>query len=283
MNATLLARTFRDSLWLLLGTCALIFAFVWARVWVSAQFETQHIRKLLGDFAPAFVRQMLPVDIEVIASTAGRLAMSYEEPLALALVSFWAISRGSDVVAGELGRGSLEMTLAQPVRRIEWLLSHTAVTFIGLVLITTAAWLGTWFGIQTIELEEPVEAKSFLVAAFNLFSLGLFLAGLSTLLSSFDQNRSRVVGIVVGIFAVQLIQKVIARAAPDDYVNVKRLGDFSFLTAFEPQLLVHEIRTGVPGAWATFWDYNGALLALGIFGVALAAAVFQHRDLPAPL
>jgi len=283
MNLTLLARTFRDSLWLLLGTCALIFAFVWARVWVSAQFETQHIRKLLGDFAPAFVRQMLPVDIEVIASTAGRLAMSYEEPLALALVSFWALSRGSDVVAGELGRGSLEMTLAQPVRRIEWLLSHTAVTFIGLVLITAAAWLGTWIGIQTIELEEPAEAKSFLIAAFNLFSLGLFLAGLSTLLSSFDQNRSRVVGIVVGIFAVQLIQKVIARAAPDDYVNVKRLGDFSFLSAFEPQLLVHEIRTGVPGAWATFWDYNGILIALGIFGVALAAAVFQHRDLPAPL
>lgn len=283
MNLTLLIRTFRDSLWLLAGTCALIFTFVWARVWVSAQFETQHIRKLLGEFAPAFVRQMLPVDIEVIASTAGRLAMSYEEPLALALVSFWAISRGSDVVAGELGRGSLEMTLAQPVRRIEWLLSHTAVTFVGLALITAAAWLGTWIGIRTIELEEPVESKWFLVSACNLFSLGLFLAGLSTFLSSLDQIRSRVVGIVVGIYAVQLIQKVVARAAPDEYVNVKRLGDFSFLTAFEPQVLVHEIRTGAPEAWATFWDYNGVLLALGIFGVALAAAVFQHRDLPAPL
>jgi ABC-2 type transport system permease protein len=260
-----------------------MFIFVWARVWVSAQFKTQHLKRLLSEFAPDFIRKLLPVDIEVIASTTGRLALSYEEPLALALMSFWAISRGSDVVAGELGRGSLEMTLAQPVRRIEWLTSHSLITLLGLAAIATAAWLGTWSGIQTVTLEEQVPARTFAIAAFNLFSLGVFLAGLSTLLSSFDSVRSRVVGIVVAIYAVQLIQKVVARAAPDEYVNVKRLGDWSFLSAFEPQVLVHGIRSGAPEAWATFWDYNGVLLALGLFGVAVAAAIFQHRDLPAPL
>jgi ABC-2 type transport system permease protein len=283
MNRTLLARTFRDSLWLLAGACALMFIFVWARVWVSAQFKTQHLKRLLSEFAPDFIRKLLPVDIEVIASTTGRLALSYEEPLALALMSFWAISRGSDVVAGELGRGSLEMTLAQPVRRIEWLTSHSLITLLGVAAIASAAWLGTWSGIQTVTLEEQVPARTFAIAAFNLFSLGVFLAGLSTLLSSFDSVRSRVVGIVVAIYAVQLIQKVVARAAPDEYVNVKRLGDWSFLSAFEPQVLVHGIRSGAPEAWATFWDYNGVLLALGLFGVAVAAAIFQHRDLPAPL
>jgi ABC-2 type transport system permease protein len=283
MNRTLLARSFCDSLWLLAGSCVLIFTFVWARVWVSAQFQTHQLRKLLTDFAPDFVRQLLPVDIEVVASTAGRLALSYEEPLAIALVSFWAISRGSDVVAGELGRGSLEMILAQPVRRTEWLLSHAFVTLLGTAAIAAAAWLGTWIGIQTIELEEPVSARVFAVAAFNLFSLGIFLAGLSMLLSSVDQSRPRVVGIVVAIFAVQLIQEVVARAAPDEYTNVKLLGEWSFLSAFEPQVLVHDILSGAPGGWATFWDYNGALLALGLFGTALAAAIFQHRDLPAPL
>lgn len=283
MNRILLVRTLRDSLWLLLGSCALLYTFVWVRVWVSAQFKSQQMVKLLADFAPDFVRQVLPVEIEVAASTSGRLAMSYEEPLALALVSFWAISRGSDVVAGELGRGSLEMTLAQPVRRIEWLLSHSVVTWLGTAALASTAWLATWTGIMTIELEEPVAARIFAVAAFNLFSLGIFLAGLSTFLSSIDQSRSRVVGITVAVFAVQLIQEVVGRAAPEEYVNVKRLGDWSFLTAFEPQVLVHEIRTGAPEAWTTFWEYNGALLALGLFGVAVGAAIFQHRDLPAPL
>jgi ABC-2 type transport system permease protein len=270
-------------MWLLAGSCALMFIFVWARVWVSAQFKTQHLKRLLSDFAPEFIRKLLPVDIEVVASTAGRLALSYEEPLALALMSFWAISRGSDVVAGELGRGTLEMTLAQPVRRIEWLLSHTAVTLAGTAAIAGAAWLGTWTGIQTIELEEQVPARTFAIAAFNLFSLGIFLAGLATLLSSLDTLRSRVVGIVVAIYAVQLIQKVVARAAPDEYTRVKQLGNWSFLGAFEPQVLIHNIRSQAPEAWATFWEYNGALLALGLAGVALAAAIFQHRDLPAPL
>lgn len=283
MNRTLLARTSRDSVWLLAGSCALIYVFIWVRVWASAQFKTHQLRKLLTDFAPEFIQKLLPVDIDVVASTAGRLTLSYEEPLAITIMSFWAISRGSDVVAGELGRGSLEMTLAQPVRRIEWLLSHSLVTLAGMAAIATAAWLGTWTGIQTIELEEQVPPRLFAIAAFNLFSLGVFLAGLATLLSSFDTVRGRVVGIVVAIYAVQLIQKVVARAAPDEYTRLKALGSWTFLGAFEPQVLVHNVNSGAPEAWTTFWDYNGALLVLGLFGISLGAAVFQHRDLPAPL
>jgi len=282
MNRILILRSLFDSLWMLSGSCALFFSFVFARVWISAQFETKHMLKFLEIAPDVFVR-MLPVDVEVMASTWGRLAFSYEEPIALALMSFWAVSRGSDVIAGELGRGSLEMTLAQPVSRTQWLLSHALGTVLGLTLLTLFGWLGTAVGVQINTLEDPVRVRIFLIAAANLFCLGFFLAGLSTFLSSMCTSRSRVVGIVVAFFAVQLIQKIVARAAPDEYTTLKSLGDWSFLTAFEPQLLVHNIRTEAAGAWAQFFEYNGTLIALGLVGLALSAVILQRRDLPAPL
>ncbi len=176
MNRVLWRKTWADARWLLLGSSLLLFVFAWVRVWLTSHFKTQHIRKMLTEFAPEFVQKMLPpgVDVDVVASTAGRIAISYEEPLVMVLSGFWAVSRGSDSVAGELGRGTMELILAQPVRRIEWLVTHGVATLLGAAILAASAWLGTWTGIQTIELEEAVNPALFVVAAFNLFSLCVF-------------------------------------------------------------------------------------------------------------
>ena len=50
----------------------------------------------------------------------------------------FAIARGSDVVSGELGRGTLEMLLAQPVSRLQVLYTQAAVTLVCLLLLCGA-------------------------------------------------------------------------------------------------------------------------------------------------
>ncbi len=107
--------------------------------------------------------------------------------------------------------------------------------------------------------------------------------GLATLFSSWDSSRGRAIGLVVVVYAIQLIQVIVGRLAPDEYFRVKRLETWSFLSAFEPQVLVNNFRAQSPDAWQVFLDYNGTLLVMGLVAFAVASAVFCRRDLPAPL
>ncbi len=284
MLRALLRKSFDDSRWILLsGTCTLL-VFAWSQVWLTSQLDTRMFRKLLRAMPENF-RSMLPsgIDIVALAEPAGRLAWGFEHPLVWGLVLFWVISRGSDVISGELGRGTLEMMLSQPIRRLDWLLCHTAVSVAGVITLAGASWLGLYIGIHTVELLEPIDAALFWPSAVNLLAMGLFVLGLATLFSSWDSSRTRTVGLTVGFVAIQLLQTIVGKMAPEEYYNVKRLDTWAFFSRFEPVVMMNNFRIDAPDKWDTFFDYNGELFVLGLVAFAFAAARFVRRDLPAPL
>jgi ABC-2 type transport system permease protein len=168
----------------------------------------------------------------------------------------------------------MELLLAQPVRRSTVLATQAAVTILGAAVLAGCCWLGTYVGLLTVGVE-GVSPRVFVAAALNLFSLAVFLAGISTLFSSWESYRSRTIGLAGGLFMVSLILKVVARMAP----QLDWLLYFTFLGACEPQRMIvnpHE-------AWALSLRYDGVLLGLGAIGYAGAAIIFCRRDLPAPL
>ena len=283
MNWALLAKTVREGRWLLVGSALVLFIFHWIRVWITSQFEMREVRFLL-DHAPDFVTNFFVVPVHVIASPAGRVAISYDDPVVVLTISIWAIARGSDVVSGEIGRGTMELLLAQPVRRINVLLTHASFTLVGAVVLAAASWLGTYTGLATIQLETPVPANIFLAPASNLFALGFFLAGVTTMLSSLDRYRSRTIGIAVGFFVVQTVLKLISISVP----AYKWTAWCTFLTAFEPQVLAYRfwprmLAQASVESWLMLLKYDGLLVGLGLAGYVAATAIFCHRDLPAPL
>lgn len=283
MIRALWIKSFRDGRWLLLGSALMLFAFQWIRVWITSQVETAGVRKLLS-FAPDFVKEFIVVPLEVLAAPAGRIAVGYDDPLVVVIVSIWAIARGSDLISGEIGRGTMEMLLAQPIRRIHLFLTQTSVTVLGLILIVASAWLGTYVGLQLITLEEAVPAKIYLAPASNLLMLGFFLAGLSSCLSAMDRYRSRTIGLVVGFFVLQMVVKLVSVAV----VWLRWLRYCSFVTAFEPQKLAYYFWPEMLAqygdqSWQLLLQYNGLLFALGLVGYVAAAIIFCQRDLPAPL
>jgi hypothetical protein len=73
---------------------------------------------------------------------------------------------------------------------------------------------------------------------------------------------------------------------------------FTFLTAFDPQVLTWRFRTDVriprvfgfqvvgkipDDAWQLLWDTTAVLGGIGLAAYILAAIIFCRRDLPAPL
>jgi ABC-2 type transport system permease protein len=200
--------------------------------------------------------------------------MAYIDPLVIFTATIWGIARGSDAVSGEIGRGTMELLLAQPVRRVTVLATQASVTIAGAALLAACCWLGTWMGLVTVGIQ-GVSSRVFVPGAANLFALTVFLAGVTTLFSSWETYRSRTIGLAGALFMISLIIKVVARMAP----QLDWLLYFTFLAAYEPQVMI--VRPDE--AWAISLRYDGVLIGLGAVGYIGAAVIFCRRDLPAPV
>jgi len=256
-----------------------MFAFIWLRLWIVSQIDFQEAIGLFVKVIPDFIQKMLPVPIEVIATIEGRITFSYEElPVGL-LVALWTVTRGSECLAGRLGDGTMEMLLSQPVHRLTLVTSHVAVTVLGVGLISLAAWLATAMGIATIAFDEPSSATTYLPAAANLFSVGVFMAGAATLASVLGRSRVQAVALFVSFYVVEITCKILGMLAS----SMAWLKKLSFLSAYEPTLITIGLKNEPTEYWPIFWQYNGLLIGLGIAAIALAATIFCHRDVPAPL
>lgn len=281
----LIARSLLDS-WLLLGGCAALLAvFMAFRIWVAAQINFDAFTALLAGGNFRFLEKMLPVPLDVIASPTGRVAFGFEEFPVVLLAGLWTISRSSESVAGRLQDGTLEMLLAQPVRRATLLASHSAVTLLGVVVLAAAAWAGTACGIAIADFAAPPPWQRFLPAALNLGGLATFMVGAATLASVVLPSRSRAVGVVVGVLVVELTLLLLARATP----AMAWLKSWTILSAYDPTALCVQM-TAVDGAglwprWDVpdFWIACGWLYGLGAALWAAALWTFAQRDVPAPI
>jgi ABC-2 type transport system permease protein len=274
MSRALWSKSFSEARLLLAALTALMFGFMWLFVWLTNQVKLDAYAIILQHLPPAF-EKLAGVPFANLVTYSGRIAMAYVDPVVLLASLSWSISRGSDVVSGEIGRGTMEMLLAQPVRRISVIFTQAAVTTLGAAVLALAALLGTGAGLKAVGLSEQISLAIYIPGAVNLFALMFFLAGASTLMSSWDNHRWRTIGLMVTFYVVELVIKVIARLANDYHW----LMNFTFLGAFDPQTMIIDSEH----AWTQSLWHDGILIGTGLAAYVAAAIVFARRDLPAPI
>lgn len=326
MTRLLIQKSIRESALLMAACACLLFLFCWLSVWLLCQFDLQQIEPLLKQLKP--FERFIPIPLEQLLTYSGSLSMAFHEPVLLLCVLVWVIARGSDAVSGEINRGTLEMLLAQPIGRLRWLACHTAVCSVGLAILCGLVWLGLASGIhtQTVrqqvaptvdvrlpllpwtvpirvgpsrQVETPlamlVDSSRFIAPACNLFGMGFFMLGLSLFCSSWDRYRWRTLGIVIGIFVIQMLLRLLSKATD----ATAFFGYFTFLSAYQPDTMVHFARDNPAAAWWLFVPSDQRTItwpnALGPLGmtltllvggglwIMLAAWRFRTRDIPAPL
>ena len=225
IHAALLRKNVRDSA-LLWGGCAIaLFAISWVRVWFVSRVEMTRFQQII-ELLPNDWRRFSSVDFEWLITYTGRISLVFDEPGVVLCLSIWAIARGSDVVSGELNRGTMEMLLAQPVSRMQIFFTHALVTTVGTLLLAALTLAGTTCGIQSfsvkenrsvsplpiqlpfptpfdrveeveVPLRDEVDPADYFVGARNFAALGFMLAGVSAAVSAFDRYRWRTLGLVV--------------------------------------------------------------------------------------
>jgi ABC-2 type transport system permease protein len=273
MNRAVWSKAFRDAWLQLVVSSVLLILFGWCFVWLTSLFKPSAISAILN-LLPKFVEPLLGVPLAKLASTAGRVSVLYVHVVTLLICLGWAVGRGSDVVSGEISRGTMDLLATLPVRRFAIVLASAVVTALGAAVLACSIWGGSCLGMGTVTLAERIVPGQFLPGVLNLFCMTFCVAGLTALVSAWDRSRWRTILVVGGFFAASSIVKLIARLwEPGAWLRY-----LSFLTPFEPQkLILLDPQIARPMAW----HYNAALLGLGLAAYVGAAIVFSRRDIPA--
>ncbi|MCG8649751.1 MAG: ABC transporter permease, partial [Pirellulales bacterium] len=318
VDRILMRKYISQSMLLFLACGAALFAFAWVRVWVVSLLDMGQFQAILEQVR-GFER-FSPVEFDALFSYPGRVGLTYDEPVVILCTVIWCISRGSDVVSGELGRGTLEMLLSQPINRRTLLFSHASVSIVGLAFLCLLVWAGIGVGVmattveetvppptirvpllnldvpittaepvkQQVPLRQRVDVRTYAASTFHLFAFGFFLLALSSMLSCFDRYRWRTIGAVVGIYVLQLVMFGLGKSAE----SLQWLLSLSFFSCYKAQKMTSLVAKG--DLW-TPWSltetaegmalpplvYPLILLTLGLVCYAVATYRFDRRDLPA--
>jgi ABC-2 type transport system permease protein len=287
MIRALFAKTIRDARLLLAAILAVMFFFPWLFIWASSMISLPAFSDFLTRAIPEEWQRVWGVPMSEVATPSGRVALLWVHPLILFGALVWTIARGSDCVSGEIGRGTMELLLAQPVRRISVYATHALVTIAGSALLAMAAWCGTVTGIHSASLYEQVSATRYIPPAANLFELMVCLGGMAALASSWDSQRWRTVGIMGAVYVVSAALVIAGQVS----TRWHWLRYTSFLNAYKPQAMVAHPEA----AWSLvaqradhslhigFGGYQLVLLAVGIICYATGALIFARREIPAPI
>jgi ABC-2 type transport system permease protein len=200
---------------------------------------------------------------------AGSIALGYIHPIAIILVSIFAIGFSVSAVAGERQRGTLEVLLARPVSRRTLYVTElvASVLFIGLVLL--AAMAGTLIGSAIAGVGSELVIDRLPILWLNGVLLWGTFATIALAASvSFDRLTPALgvtLAIVVGSYFLEILGSLWTDAA-----GLQPYSLFHYLKA-------REILAG------TVDPFSFAVLGVvAVVAIAWALVVFPRRDLAAP-
>ena len=269
--ATLLRKHWVENRWLLGLSAAFLFGLAWLTSWVGMRFERVVAE---GDLGRAF-RQFRfiralggPAMDESNYATIAVQVCWWNHPVFLLTVLAWAITRGASAVAGEIERGTVDVTLSRPVSRTNYLASQIGIALLGLLLLAGALVVGDLLAARFYHLKEPPSLAAMLRPATMLVTLGLAVFGYTLPFSAVDVVRWR--ASVAG--AAITLGGLIAMTVAPQFEGYDWLERLSVFRAYAPVTVAVK---GEPLA------YNATVLGL-IFlaGCLVSLALFARRDIP---
>ena len=297
MTWALVRKLLRDirTAWIVVAALLFLFQILWARIAqritdLIAQFN---IFGITPDQLTGMVLQKNDLPGQMVQSIIGGedielnkagdfMSISYVHPLVLTILCIWALGRAANAIAGEIDRGTMELLLAQPIRRTQIVLAHLLVDAIVFPSLCAAIWLGTycgtwWMGLQAATGMQHVEPLRFLPALPCVIGLLFAVSGVTIAISAMGRSRARVWGWAVSVFLGMFLVNVLGQI----WENV--LGWLRPFTIYYHYLPQNMIRHDDWYARETVWLHLGVLFGVGTAGYLFAWIGFCRRDLPAPL
>ena len=286
-----LLRDVRTGL-IVVAVLLLLFQLLWAVVtrriindllpFLSLRMPIEDLRQMLFQGPGRIVQALIGGENIDFAQAMHLFSVSYVHPLTQTILCVWAVGRASGAIAGEIDRGTMELLLAQPIRRTHVVMAQWLMDCILIPTLCVTLWLGTWIGTAItglIDHTNPslrVDPLRFAPSLLNIAALVFAVSGYTMWMSAAGRFRGRVMGLAVTLTLLQFLINVVGQLwAPMEMAR--------YLTVFyyfQPQPMILNAEWYV--SW-TIWMRLLVLFAVGTAGYLLAWWTFCKRDLPAPL
>jgi ABC-2 type transport system permease protein len=249
----------------LLPLAAGLALFEWMMTFVAGEPSVSRFLTSALRAAPPEFLAVLNQDLLVGVSARGIVGVGYAHPFALLMMAVWAVRVPSGALAGEIGRGTMDLVAARPVARSSQVAAALLALLGGLAVLAAAAWTGTLIGL-TLRPIEGVRALEYLPVAAALWLIFACFGAVGILVSALAREAGVAIAWLSGLLAGSYVIDYAARVWP----RVASLRPLSLFRYYEPQqvvsagLALHDVV--VPAA-------------AGAAALLLAFAVFARRDL----
>ncbi|MBA2382249.1 MAG: ABC transporter permease subunit, partial [Chloroflexi bacterium] len=204
-----------------------------------------------------------------VFSLSGSIAVGFIHPIAIILVSIFAVGFATSAVAGERQRGTLEVILARPISRRSVYLTFLAAALVFIAIVQAAAIAGTILGTGIAGVASELQVERLPLLWFNgvLFWGTIGAIGLAASVS-FDR-LGPAFGITLALVVVSYFLEILGSLWPD----AKGLQPYSLFHYLTPR----DVLNGVASA-------SGFALLAVVAAMAIGWALFEfpRRDLAAP-
>jgi ABC-2 type transport system permease protein len=239
--------------------------FEWIMMVVARQPEISQFVSGILRAAPPQLLALLNQELIATVSPRGIIGVGYSHPFVLIMMAVWAVRVPSAALAGEIGRGTMNLVAARPVVRGAQVAAALLALLAGLAVLAIAAWLGTFIGLVGRPLE-GVTAWQYLPVAAGMWLLFAAAGAVGLLVSSLAREAGPAIAWTSGLMAGSYVLDYAARVWP----TLAPLRPFSLFRYYEPQQAV------VAGLASNDVQVFAAVAAAAL---VVAFAVFSRRDL----
>ena len=208
MIRALLARNLRHHA-RLLGSLVGGFLVLEATIcWFASQIETgPGLAELMQQFTPPAFQRLVSARIGM-ASFDGMVAFGYQHP-AILTAAVALVIVVSTLPAGERESGLLDLILARPVRRTQYLAAVTLTLVLGALVLPGALLTGTALALSLVEVENALPWSRYVPSAASLATLLLGIGGYSLLIAVTSRRRgpavARAAGLTIALFFLEFL------------------------------------------------------------------------------
>ncbi len=181
-------------LWWLIGLGAL--TGLSAGFWPTIRQDTDALGQLLERLPEGFLRLFGATDIEGLFTASGFINSRIYSSVGAIVVVFFAISMGTQAVAGEEDTRTMDLLLAQPIAR-STVVMHS---FWAMVVLTTGLAAGVWVVLVILEpvVDLGLPFQGLLAANVGMVLLALVFGTLSLAVGGLTGRRSLAIGVGAG-------------------------------------------------------------------------------------
>jgi ABC-2 type transport system permease protein len=194
----------------------------------------------------------------------GFLGIGYGHPFIFLLLSAWAVRVSSGALAGEIGRGTMDLLASRPVPRWQHVAAAYLAVAAGVALLALTAWAGTTVGLQLRTLGvSPWQIFRIATMAWLLF---MTFGAVGLAIAAMHRDGGSAMGWLSGVIATSFVLEYLARI----WKPMSAFRPLSLFTYYDPQRIV---RVGIDGSDVA------KLAGVALVALVVAVVLFRRRDL----